>query len=486
MSLSVALNTARSSIQATSTQIATSGKNVAGADDPTYSRKIASKTTTADGSARLVSIGRATDVALYTRMLGATSATTGATARLEGIERLAETVGDPELETSPAAKIGALSSALLEYANTPDDPLFGQNVVTAASDLTRTMNAAAETVLTVRKDADADIAASVDRLNGLLGRFEEMNQAVVAGSGTGRDITQLMDQRDALLSQISEEIGISVVNRGQNNDLVLYTDSGVTLFETRARVVAFTPASILTAGMTGNAVTIDGVPVTGSNASMPLQSGRLVGLTEVRDEVAMTYQRQLDEMARGLVTAFAEADQTAGGAPDLPGLFTFPSATGVPGVVTANLSVVLQVNPAVDPAQGGAVARLRDGINGGVYTYNTGGGASFSVRLRGLVDGLAGNQSFDAGTGLSPVSSLQEFAAGSVSWIEALRAGATRSADYETALLSRASEALSNATGVNLDEEYAIQLQLEQSFGASSRLISVIDDLFKTLLGIVR
>lgn len=485
MSLSVALNTARSSIQATSTQIATSGKNVAGADDPTYSRKIAAKSTTADGGARLISIGRATDVALYTRMLGATSATTGSTARLEGIERLAETIGDPELETSPAAKIGALSSALLEYANTPDDPLFGQNVVTAATDLARTMNVAAETVLTVRKDADADIATSVERLNGLLGRFEEMNQAVVAGTGTGRDITQLMDQRDALLSQISEEIGISVVNRG-NNDMVLYTDGGVTLFETRARAVSFTPTSILTAGMTGNAVTIDGVPVTGAGASMPLQSGRLVGLTEVRDEIAVTYQRQLDEIARGVVTAFAESDQTAGGAPDLPGLFTFPSAAGVPGGVTANLSAVLQVNPAVDPAQGGAVARLRDGINGGVYTYNTSGGASFSDRLRGLVDGMAGNQSFDASTGLSTVSSLKEFAAGSVSWIEGLRAGATRSADYETALLSRASEALSNATGVNLDEEYAIQLQLEQSFGASSKLISVIDELFKTLLGIVR
>lgn len=485
MSLSVALNTARSSIQSTSAQIAASGRNVAGADDPTYSRKIAIKTTTADGGARIVSMTRATDVALFTRMVGATSQTTGQEALLAGLERLSETVGDPKDGGSPAAKLGVLTSALNDYANTPDDPLFGQSVVSAASDLVRTINGAADTVLTVRNEADADIASSVSNLNDLLVRFEDLNKQVVAGTGTNRDVTELLDKRDAVLASISEEIGISVVSR-PDNDLAIYTDSGVTLFETRARAVTFTPTTSLVAGVTGNAVSIDGVPVTGPASSMPLQSGRIVGLTQLRDDVSVTYQLQLDEVARGLVTAFAESDQTAGGAPDLPGLFTYQGAVGVPAGSTPGLASSLKVNAAADPGQGGSASAIRDGINGGAYSYNSTGAASFSDRLFALADGMTADQSFDPASGLSPSIGLNEFASGSVSWLEGQRSSATQQADYHTALLSRASEALSNATGVNLDDEYAIQLQLEQSYGASSRLISVIDDLFQTLLSVVR
>ena len=45
--------------------------------------------------------------------------------------------------------------------------------------------------------------------------------------------------------------------------------------------------------------------------------------------------------------------------------------------------------------------------------------------------------------------------------------------------------ALSNAVGVNLDDEYAQQLQLEQSYQASSKLITVVNSMFQTLLDAV-
>ena len=39
------------------------------------------------------------------------------------------------------------------------------------------------------------------------------------------------------------------------------------------------------------------MPVTGSSATMPIKSGSLHGLSMLRDEVAVTYQVQLDEMS---------------------------------------------------------------------------------------------------------------------------------------------------------------------------------------------
>ena len=68
----------------------------------------------------------------------------------------------------------------------------------------------------------------------------------------------------------------------------------------------------------GNAVFVDGVPVTGSTGTMPIGSGRLHGpCRSCATSIAVTYQSQLDEIARGLIEAFAESDQSA--TPDAAG-----------------------------------------------------------------------------------------------------------------------------------------------------------------------
>jgi flagellar hook-associated protein 1 FlgK len=487
VSLSVAFNTARSSLKATTTQIAVSGKNVAGASDPSYSRKIVSTTTTADGAARLTATSRATNVPVFLRMLEATSASAGMDVLLSGIERLQETIGDSEDEGSPAALIGKLDSALRLYANTPDDENLGEAVVAAAGNLATKLNEATDAVQTLRADADADIATSVKRVNDLLAQFEDLNKTIVAGTALGEEMTDELDARDAILAQLSEEMGISVVSR-ENNDLVLYTDGGVTLFETTARSVTFAATPVYGAATVGNAVYVDGVPVTGSGATMPLQAGSLVGLTTLRDETAVTYQNQLDEIARGLVAAFAESDQSGGGGPDLAGLFTYAGGPAIPaaGTVMTGLAGLISVNAAIDPAQGGDVTLLRDGgVNGAAYDYNAENGASFSGRLQGLVSALGAPQSFASAAGITTSTSLAGFGSASVSWLEGRRQNAASDVEYQSTLLAKASETLSNATGVNVDDEYANQLQLEQAYQASAKLMSIIDELYDTLFGAV-
>ena len=77
---------------------------------------------------------------------------------------------------------------------------------------------------------------------------------------------------------------------------------------------------------------------------------------------------------------------------------------------------------------------------------------------------------------------LTDFGTASVGWLEDLRKTTSNTADYQTTLLSNATTALSNASGVNVDAEYAKQLQLEQSYQASSKLIGIVKQLFDTLL----
>ncbi len=491
MSLTSAIRTAQSSLHTTSTQTAITSRNVAGASDPGYSRKIAVVTTGPDGASRMLSVKRAADKSLFDAMIGATSRASGQQALVDGLNALEGTLGDPENDRSPAALIGALNDALQLYSATPGDLSLAQGAVSRAKDLARALNDATGAVQGVRQQADQDMASSVDKLNGLLKDFQSVNTAIVVGTHSGADVTDKLDTRDKLLSQISEIVGVSMVTRGDNS-AVIYTDSGVTLFETTARAVTFAPSTGLGAAQTGNAVYIDGVPVTGSSATMPIRSGSLQGLASLRDDATVAYQSQLDEIARGLINTFAESDQGVPPTlPDAPGLFTYAGAPATPGGSwVPGLAGSIQINANVDPAQGGSLARLRDGgiSNPGnpAYVYNSTGAAGYSARLSQLLDKVGAAQSFDPATGLDASASLGAFSAASVSWLESERKDASSAADYSSTLVAHASDALSNATGVNLDDEMSQLLDLEKSYQASSKLLAVIDEMLAGFIAGIR
>lgn len=483
MSLSLAFNTAQSSLATNSAKIAVSSRNVAGANDPSASRKIAVTTTAADGSVRIVTITRATGSALFDRMLGATSESAAQAALAEGLGRLANTVGDTADGTSPVARLGTLQDALARAADTPDDMTLAQAAVTAAQDLAAALNTATDTVQQVRTDADAAIAGSVASVNDLLLQFEAQNSAIVKGTAAGADVTDALDRRDSILAQLSEEIGISTVTRA-NNDLVIYTEGGATLFETTARAVSFAPSHVLDAGTEGGSVFVDGVSVTGRDATMPIRSGRIAGLTQLRDEATTTYQAQLDEMARGLVDGFAESD---GAGTARAGLFV-PAAgdASVPGTLVKGLAGSLAVNAAVDVAQGGDIHLLRDGgMNGSAFASNTTGAASFAGRLKEMTSAIDASRSYDGAAQLADNQGLVAFGTASVSWLEGARKAADTRLDSEKTVLSQASNALSAATGVNLDDEYASQLELERSYQAASKLMGVVNQLYDSLFAMI-
>ncbi len=480
MSLAIALNTARSALQTTAAQIASSGGNIANADDPTRSRKIAQQTTSASG-APLVTITRAGDPMLAARLLASKSAAAGSQALADGLDRLHETIGDPADGASPAARVAALSSALQAYANAPSNRSLAQAAVTAAQSLVSTLNSATQTVTTVRSDADAAMAQSVSSLNTLLGQFEGLNNQIVAGSLQGQDVTDALDRRDALLGQISDEIGINVVSR-PNNDIAIYTDSGVTLFDKVARTVSFAASGTLTPGSEGAAVIVDGVPVTGGNATMPISSGRLSGLATLRDVTAPAYQGQLDELARGLVESFAESDQSGGGGADLAGLLTWSGGPAIPttGALSSGIAGSIKVNPAVVPSQGGKHrpdARWRHQRRQLPLQHQRCGGlfrpAERPCRCAGRGAQLRRDRRISAHRRASLDVRHRLRSAG---WRTSARPRPTPPITRERCV-SQVTTAVSNAAGVNLDDEYALQLQLEQSYQASSKLITLINSI---------
>ncbi len=316
MSLTSAFSTARNSLLNTATQLSTSAKNIENASNTSYSRKNANLVSGDAGNTSVV-VARAGDAALFLKMLDATSNSSKYAALLTGLTTLQSTIGDTETDTSVAARLSTFQTALSSYANAPDNDTLGQAAITAAENLATALNSSTRTVQSVRAEADANIANSVSKVNDLLSQFKIANDAVIAGTVKGDDISDALDARDAVLSKLSEEMGVTTV-LGQNNDMKLYTDGGATLFDQSPRSVTFVPSATFDGTTVGNAVYVDGVAVTGASSVMPLKSGAIAGYAQMRDVTTVTYQDQLDEVARGLISAFRKpTSRAAAGQPNL-------------------------------------------------------------------------------------------------------------------------------------------------------------------------
>lgn len=490
MSLTAALDSARASLMASGIQSSTISRNIAGASATGYSRKIAVLDNLPGTGVYVAAIQRAASGGLFTNVLTATSASAKQGVIYDGLQKIAaSTVDDPELEQSPTAQLTKLKQALQQYANSTDNATLAQSAVTSAKDMVANLNQATKTVQSVREGADADMATSVANINQLLAQFDKVNTAIVKGTISGDDVTDYLDQRDNIVSKLSEEVGVSMSLRA-NGDAALYTDSGVVLFDKTARTVSFAATNVYTPGTTGNAVYIDGVPVTGANSVMPLKTGKLAGLAELRDNATVTYQSQLDEIARGLIDAFKESDQSATPTlADRPGLFTYPGAPAMPASATilVGLAGTISVAASVDPAAGGNPNLLRDGAISGsaAFNYNTTGNAGFSARLQQLINEMDAPQPFAVAAQAKPSGSVIEFASSSASWIESQRKTADDSVQYQNTLLDRSTAALSNVNGVNMDDEMALMLQVERTYSASSKIISTVDEMLQSLLAAV-
>lgn len=483
MNLTSATNIAQSALSTISAESAIVSRNIGGVNSSgSYSKKIANVVTTMDGGVEVASVTSAQNQAVFGNVLSATAASAKQSAISGGLATLLTTVGEPGSDTSPAEKLSDLTNALQQYEASPSNASLADAAVTAAQNLAGTLNNATSTVQQVREQADTQMATSVASINSLLSQFQSVNSQIVTGTALGSDVTDLVDSRNSILTQLSQQIGVTTV-ANPNGDMSIYTDSGVALFQGGVTsTVTFQPTATYTAGTTGNAVYIDGMPVTGSSATMPIQSGALAGLANLRDNVAVTYQSQLDQMANGLISAFAETDPSGSGT-TLAGLFMNAGGTSLPTAAqVTGLAGSITVNAAADPSQGGSAQLLGNGIN---YNYNAANQGSFDTQLQLYLSNLSTAQSFSSSGGIGTSNTLAGYSQASISWLDAEQQSVANESAYQSTLLSTSTTALSNATGVNLDDEMSQMLDLENSYSASAKLLTTINGMFADLLNAI-
>ncbi|MCX7900102.1 MAG: flagellar hook-associated protein FlgK, partial [Methylocystis sp.] len=70
-------------------------------------------------------------------------------------------------------------------------------------------------------------------------------------------------------------------------------------------------------------------------------------------------------------------------------------------------------------------------------------------------------------------------------WFGAQRQQADNVTTYQNALVSQTAQALSNATGVNVDDQMSQMLALENSYQASAKLLETVNAMFSALFAAV-
>ncbi|HQY44284.1 MAG TPA: flagellar basal body rod C-terminal domain-containing protein [Paracoccaceae bacterium] len=388
-------------------------------------------------------------------------------------------LGQPGDAGALTGLVASFDAALVQAASRPDSQARLQDVVTTAATLADRLTDLTRTIQQARMDADDAIAREVADLNDSLQQIDRLNADILAQRSAGRDGTALMDQRQRLVNHVATIVPIREVPRDQDQ-IALFTTGGAILLEGNPATIGFSPVGVTTADMTLasgglSGLTLNGQPVPSTGAGGVLAGGTLGAQFAIRDDLSTGLQAQIDALARDLMERFAAPGIDPSLPPGQPGLFTDAGGSFNP-LTEAGLAGRLRVNALVDPAQGGALWRVRDGL-GAAAPGNIGN----STLLNSLRDALTAPRVPLSGGFSGAGRSAGGLAADVLSHLSGNRQSAESRQSYAAARQSSLAD-LQAKDGVDSDAEMQMLLQIEHAFSANARVIQTVDDLINRLM----
>lgn len=482
MSLSTSLNNAFSGLSANSRHAEVVSNNVSNAMIEGYNNKNIELSSITHGGVRIEGITRAEDpVATAGRRLTDAKLASASTS-FEALERIETAFGAPGSASALASRAAEFEADLRSHANAPHSIPDARAVLSSMENYAEKIRSIAGELSDIRELADANINDNVKSLNSALQGIEELNTLIAQIGASGKDATGIQDQRAMLVDQIATIVPVRSYKR-PDGMIALFTPTGGTLIDGRAREFGFDASPHIAPSMTfaGGALsglTVDGEPVDVNSGLGFFDGGSLAANFEIRDTTIPNTDARLDGLARDLIERFQDpaVDPTLGAGD--AGLFT-DSGLAFTAINELGLASRISVNSAIDPDQGGRLTNLRDGINA-----LTNGDSGDNTVLRNVLDALV--------TPIAPSASLQltsNLNAPDLS--AALTADITQQSqksEHQFAYLTGEQALLRSSEldriSVDTDDQMQKLIAIEQAYAANARVITVVDELMQTLLNI--
>jgi flagellar hook-associated protein 1 FlgK len=438
------INNALSGLNAANVALIVTGQNVANAAVEGYSRQAARFETAGSplGGVSVVSVERIVDAFLNDDIWRTSSALGYYEAKQSYLGYIEEVVGTDTLNFNDA--ITEISNAFSAAATTPDSTAFRQEIISTSESLLQDlaqMNGAIEGQLSKLSLEMTNLALTSSSVTS---QIAEINDKITQAEAKGLPTSELKDNRERLVTELSDTIGIAITDRADGS-IDISTLSGAPL------VIGSKAAEVTVSGTT---VTTD---LAGQSFQLTDQvGGRFGGLISADTQVIQPTFESLNTLVKDLAddmnTALSEGFDLNGDA----GIALFDYNPVNPlGTIT--------INPLITPDKIALVGGEFDG--GG--TWVAVGGSGDNTNIANIVASIADN-----GSGFT--SLVGELAINSQQNQNSILTSTTLN---ESAILARDSR-----SGVNLDEEAASLMHFQQMYSANAKVITTADQMFNSLL----
>ncbi len=341
-----------SALQAFQQAINVTSNNVANANTPGYDRERINLTAGAPQSNGSVSVGSGVVVTGISRAFSQAAANQLYTSQSTLGQLTALQNYSTQIDNLFGTTIGGLSTALQTFysaysdvANAPTSTAARQALIGKAQSLAGSFQNASSELGNLNSDVNSRISADVTQINSITSAISTLNKQIVVGTAQdgGQPPNELIDQRDQLVSNLSQLVGITTTT-DSNGSLNVFVGNGqplvlqgqTTQLTTVANSFNASQLELSTSALNGNVI------------SGAITSGDLGGLLAARNQVINPALNQLGQVATAL-SQTVNSQQAAG--LDLNGQFGAPIfSVGTPQAVASSrntdaTTATVSVNP---------------------------------------------------------------------------------------------------------------------------------------------
>jgi flagellar hook-associated protein 1 FlgK len=218
---------ASTGVAAAQTAINVTGQNIANVSSAGYVREKVSQTSAIVGQGtQVVAISRIYDQFLASQASAAITTSSYSNIQYGQIQSLNSILTDPNAGVSPA--LSNFFNSLQTVANNPADIAPRESALGAAKNLVSSVNYLQKTIDNTNIDVNTQLTQSVTRINDYANQIVTLNKAIL-GTKDQSSLNTLKDQRDAVITDLSKEIKVSVNQQG--DQYLVSVGSGIPLLD---------------------------------------------------------------------------------------------------------------------------------------------------------------------------------------------------------------------------------------------------------------
>jgi flagellar hook-associated protein 1 FlgK len=358
------------------------------------------------------------------------------------------------------------------WGATPDNQAARQTVVERATDLAHTFQQASNSISAQAHDAEQQIGQTVDQVNQLVAEIQGYNHIVMQGNKSDGGLSARMH---AALDELAPLVDVNATFQSDGTvSLMLNGETPLLLEDKQYKISSSLYQPQDPAPTNANApakVRIQGSD--GSDITSKTTGAQLGALLQLRNQIVPSFigdayqPGDLNVMAKQIadrVNQLLTAGNITDGPPAVPGvpLFTY-NTTDVTSTAAS-----LSVDPSVTADQLAAISPGPPEVSNGV-----------PLALSALASPV---QDADKVNGFS----YSQFYGQLASRVGTVLNDAKNNQDVQQSLLNQAKDLRQQYQGVSLDEEAAILMQFQRAYQATSKFLSVLDQLTETTINILQ